>query len=152
MKRRAFTLSELWVTLSVIGIVSVLVAPMVTNFMPDKNKARLLKYNVMLNDTINEILNNDALYHPRVTSIIEEGVVREVFMNDSGDVCAGLSCIQGDFVNLIQNRLIDRLGDGSQWTITKNEGETYTVTIIMDENKASKEFTAADTKNINTFI
>lgn len=147
MKRRAFTLSELLITMTVVAIISVLVAPAITNLMPDKNKARLLKYNVMLNNTINEILNDESLYHPHIGTSGAE----TVFMNDSGQVCVGLSCVEGDFANLVKTKLIDKLGDGSRWTVIDNEDGTYTFSIDMDENKKSKEYSSSDTKNINTF-
>ena len=52
MKKFGFTLAELLITLTIVGISVALVAPAVSNIMPDANKAKVLKYNVQLNNAL----------------------------------------------------------------------------------------------------
>ncbi len=62
MKKFGFTLSEIIITLGIIGIVAAITAPMIDGIMPDKNKAMVLKYYKIINDITTELLNNPAIY------------------------------------------------------------------------------------------
>jgi len=44
MKKLGFTLSEIIVTLCIIGVVAAITAPLIENLVPDKNKMMVLKY------------------------------------------------------------------------------------------------------------
>ena len=64
MKKLGFTLSELLITLGIIGVAAALVAPAVTNLMPDKNKMMFIKnYNELVTIT-EKMLNDKELYYP----------------------------------------------------------------------------------------
>ena len=41
MKRRGFTLTEVLVTIGILGIVTAVMAPVISNLIPDKNKAQV---------------------------------------------------------------------------------------------------------------
>lgn len=62
MKKTAFTLSELLVTLVIIGVVGAIIVPVFGNFMPDKEKMIVLKTAKILTDINYELLNNNAYY------------------------------------------------------------------------------------------
>ena len=62
MKKSAFTLSELLVTLGIIGVVGVMLVPIYGNIMPDKEKMIVLKTAKILADINYELLNNNAYY------------------------------------------------------------------------------------------
>jgi len=50
MKKNAFTLAEIVVTLGIIGIVTAMTAPSLMNLMPDKSKVEVLKVYKLIND------------------------------------------------------------------------------------------------------
>lgn len=62
MKKFGFTLSEIIITLGIIGVVAAITAPSIENLIPDKNKVKALKAHKMLSDVNTELLNNQALY------------------------------------------------------------------------------------------
>lgn len=62
MKKFGFTMAELLVTLTIVGVVAAITAPMVDNLLPDKNKSKVLKVYKTLSDINYEILNDPSLY------------------------------------------------------------------------------------------
>lgn len=141
MKKSGFTLAELVITLSIVGIAAALVAPALSNLVPDKNKVRVLKYHAMIGNTIDELYN---------TQFDGDKGYRAPFTQQNGDFsCEGLACIVG-FDAMFRERVIDNISDGSSWTMAGDAVNGYTITIDIDSNKPAKTFTAADTKNINT--
>lgn len=107
MKIKGFTIAEILVTLSIISVVSLLVAPVVTDLMPDKNKIKVLQYHENLTNVINDILNDDNLYHPQTAARVENNRTVYFFVNTSGEECTGLSCVEG---RGFERELLDRLG------------------------------------------
>ena len=61
MKKSGFTLSELLVTLCVIGVVAAITAPILSGLMPDKNKVEVLKTYKIISDTNRELLEDPSL-------------------------------------------------------------------------------------------
>ena len=77
VKKSAFTLSEILVTLAIIGIVGAILAPVFGKIMPDKDKMIVLKTAKILTDINYELLNNNVYYWtPR------------------GSACVGFNCTQ----------------------------------------------------------
>ena len=158
MKKTGFTLSELLITLTVIGVVSALVLPAVSGILPDKNKAKIIKYHAELNNVINSIMTDDSVYRP-FTGYDNNGTT--FLTTDGENPCVGLGCVSymssGDktpFEVLLTDRFINKMQvDGSTWTFVDKEDGTYYLKVITD-NKNSVEFSAlvnAKNKNINTF-
>ena len=79
MKKLGFTLSELLVTLGVIGVVAALTAPAITDLMPDGNKLAMVK---IINNV--ETITADMLENP--------GVYQARFDADGNPLCIGLEC------------------------------------------------------------
>lgn len=63
MKKHAFTLMELLTALAVIGIVAALIAPALTNIMPDKRKMQVIKAHKVLAEVTSDLLNDPKYYH-----------------------------------------------------------------------------------------
>lgn len=63
MKKFAFTLMELLTAMAIIGITAALVAPALTNIMPDKTKMQVIKAYKVLADTTQDLLNDPAYYY-----------------------------------------------------------------------------------------
>ena len=61
--KRGFTLTEVLVTLGVIGVIAAIMAPMVSNLIPDKNKGMVIKYYKIITDTNTDLLGNISLYY-----------------------------------------------------------------------------------------
>lgn len=83
MKKMGFTLSEIIVALSIVAVVAVISAPLITSLIPDKNKVTVLKVNKILTDVTQELLQDPGYYN-------ESGVLPEPF---NGWDCEGLGCI-----------------------------------------------------------
>lgn len=152
MKKTGFTLSELLITLTVIGVVSALVLPAVSGILPDKNKAKVIKYNAMINNAINEIFSDESVYHPYTIAVGEANNYATFLTNNGEDECSGLGCISGEFEAEIERRFINKVKDGSTWTVSPAESDgTFILSVVTDE-KTSKAFSSnGDNKNINTF-
>lgn len=84
MKKFGFTLAELLITLGIIGVVSALTAPIMTNIMPDKNKAMFLKNYKELKTITNQLLEDRTIYYSTRTLDLETG--RKI------SSCQGLQC------------------------------------------------------------
>lgn len=79
MIKKGFTLSELLITLGIIGVIAALTVPAVLGTLPDKNKTMYMKvYNTIANLT-NDIMDNPALYWT-------------TYFDDGTENCHGLSC------------------------------------------------------------
>ena len=63
MKKLAFTLMELLMSLAVIGITAALVAPALSNIMPDKTKMQVIKAHKVLADVTHDLLNDPMYYY-----------------------------------------------------------------------------------------
>ena len=85
MKKIAFTMMELLLAIAVIGITAAIVAPALTNAMPDKTKMQVIKAHKVLADVTHDLLNDPSLY--RDAHCESWPGIQEV--ND-GDICVGL--------------------------------------------------------------
>lgn len=150
MKKTGFTLAELLVTLGVVGVVAALVAPAVSNMIPDRDKMLLLKKYNEVAEINTVLLDNSQLY----------------FTKNTGDrnniACLGLGCTQqpvlapyntpdyaGDkkYPNLLASMLGVKKEDvtfnskGAQFT-TK-DGTSYTVNFLTSQNASLAKHGAA---------
>ena len=62
MKKFGFTLSEIIITLGVVGVVAAITAPLIEGLMPDSNKAKVLKVYKTVHSINKELLNDRSLY------------------------------------------------------------------------------------------
>ncbi len=84
MKKSGFTLAELMITLGIIGIGAALVAPAISNLMPNKNKIYALKAYNSISEITNHILDDQTIYYHKL--VVTDGEARGT--ND----CIGLGC------------------------------------------------------------
>ena len=125
MKKQGFTIAELLITLSIIGVVAAISAPAIKNLLPDANKATVLKHYNAIESTLNQILTSQD--YVSYTAID--------FANNQSKKIQGLELI--DVKAKIQNQnstyittLAERLG------LELVQGTTY-----RDSNNASWIFT-----------
>ena len=148
MKKFGYTLAELMVAMTVIGVIAAVAAPVLLNIIPDKNKVKVLKYYAMLDDTINQIFEDESVYHPRtIAPNYNDGYITSI---NGTDPCSGLTCLEEPFEDLLQTRLIDGVRDGSTWNITDNENGTFIINVVVD-GRERKQYSVGDTRNINSF-
>ena len=62
MFKKGFTLSEVIVTLGVLGVLAAILIPMVMKITPDNNRVMFRKANSVLQQAVNEIINNGTNY------------------------------------------------------------------------------------------
>lgn len=130
MKKQGFTLVEVIIALTIIGLLAAFIAPAVLDLVPDKNKAKVLKYNTLMNNTIIDLLNNDYEYN-----ISAVGVTPLKQIQDFDDkLLAGIGMV-GDYTN-----------DGSSVTITNGSDNSRIVTI--DTNPSNSSSTIYNNANI----
>lgn len=67
MKKFGFTLAEILITLGIIGVASALVAPTITNIIPDKNKVAIVKIYGELTKLNDQLLTNNGIYFTKYT-------------------------------------------------------------------------------------
>ena len=154
MKKIAFTLTELMVALGVVGILCAVMLPIIFNLMPDQNIIMAKRVYYSIQETVADLINDDACYPDRTMSDYD---ARVGF--DDGNAypnCAGWSSddktsANEKFQTLFHNRLdsneLDSDGgfttkdkvywkvvfDNSTFDGTKNDA-TYYATIIVDVN------------------
>ena len=62
MKKQAYTLAEVLITLSIIGILAAVLVPLANKFKPDKNKAMFLKTYDTIVKAVRELAGNTTIY------------------------------------------------------------------------------------------
>lgn len=150
MKKFGFTLSEILIALGIVGVVSALVGPTITNIMPDKNKAMFLKNYKELSVINQKLLEDNTIYY--ATFSLDEGGFKKV-----AD-CLGLECehvpLRSPYTNYSGNTkypylLANHLGietpnstsftteDQTAWSITRNADSNgklidYTIYLTVD--------------------
>lgn len=62
MKKTGFTLSELIISLSIIGIASALMMPAISKLVPDKNKTKVISIQSKLVSAVDNLLDDDMVY------------------------------------------------------------------------------------------
>lgn len=62
MKKFGFTLAEVLISMSIIGVVASITAPTLINIMPNKDKVQTIKYQKLISEINADLLNNRTLY------------------------------------------------------------------------------------------
>lgn len=145
MKKFGFTLTELLITLGIVGVVSALVGPALVNIMPDKNKAMFLKNYKELSVINQKLLDDNTIYYSNFT--LSSDGFRKIAS------CYGLECestpLRSPYTNYSGNTkypylLANHLGidspnstsfttsDQTVWNVTRNSSGNYTIVLKVD--------------------
>lgn len=120
MKKRAFTLAEVLVTLCIVGVISAIIAPTLSGIMPDREKAKVIKaYNTLTNVT-QEILNNPSYYE-----FNENGFYRNISSKSFPELVYEHMNTDGAYTGSTFNLNYTTV-DGTYWMVT---GNTFTIDI-----------------------
>lgn len=136
MKKSGFTLAELIITLTIIGVASALIVPALSDLIPDKNKAKVLRYYAMIGSAVDGMLSDENLYHPYT--------VYNDALGKYTKSCDGLACIGSAFTTEFKKHIgIDSNGttsDGSKWAILGDMSYTYEIRIDIDASKPNNVY------------
>lgn len=155
MKKFGFTLAELIVTLSVIAVAAALIAPMIGNIMPDKNKIKVLNCYNAVGTALDSLFSDENEYHPAT----------DIVYDDNHDPigtklrCEGMSCFGNDSTE-IKEKLWNKIGinttDNTKnnilWEWTK-ESDNYIIEVDMEPDKTGYYYgeSGFDSKKIDTY-
>ena len=95
MKKFGFTLSELLITVGIVGVVAALTAPAVSNIMPDRNKMMFMKNYKELTTITEKLLQDPELYYTTYAIADQDySCGTETYCKEGEKYanCRGLSC------------------------------------------------------------
>lgn len=90
MKKFGFTLAEILITLSIIGIVSALTAPALQNIIPDKNKLAVINLVNAISELNQNLLGNQDIYYVERTAIDSD--TSQEGLEEERPSCYGFGC------------------------------------------------------------
>lgn len=147
MKQSGFTLAELVITLSIIGMAAVLFAPKLVNIVPDKYKVKVLQYVALMENTTTAIMSDDTLFKQEYKYNAEQ--------DETSPTCYGLECVN-NFETVFKEKLgikNDLTGpENTKWTISLSSNGDYEITIDMDGSKTGCVYSSScKPKDVDTF-
>lgn len=174
MKKYGFTLSELLIAMSIIAVASALMAPAISNIMPDKNKARVLKYYNAVQETTSNLLDSETLYYA-IPGFDSDGMPTLTCNNQlieyvnltctSKPIESSYNSTDYEGINKYPNLLRDKLlgnktttttPDGAVWTISPvnnaDVAQGYTISIDMEPNNSVNHAYDSTHKKPDTYI
>ena len=156
MKKEAFTIAELLITLGILGIIAAIAAPMLSNLRPDSNKISFLKaYDTIASNT-QKIISDASIY----AHVYKEGnkyynvskypmINTDAPNNQTFDSCSGYTkygclmanVLDGDNVKTTLPYYVSfSTNNGFKWDISCNTGTKvffHTVSVDFDNGKGS---------------
>lgn len=165
LNMKAFTLAEVLIVLSVIGVLTILSLGVFTNALPDKNKSIFKKTYSVLEKTVAELVNDEEYYpyDPGFPGFINNVPVRISLSN--ADIVIGEDTTNPKFEYLLYSKLntMDQIAfdddgcyfttsDGVFWRIhpgefAKSPAEARKKLITVDVNGTEKGPNSAEQNN-----
>ena len=97
MKKNGFTLAEVLVTLSIVGIASALLTPIIGNSIPDKNKTTILNLYQTIAANTESMLSNSSIYYGNEEKY--DAATKKLIRDCSG----GIDCQQQPLIDPYDN-------------------------------------------------
>jgi len=137
MKYKGFTLAEVMIVLTVIGILAGILIPVANNSRPDENVMKFKKANATLANVIHELVTSDKYYCKGdlglkancKTTITNRDGVRDYFCQTVADLLSTkkVNCIKAETCSVIPSRLLSNedihdvtTGSNIKRTVTKS--------------------------------
>ena len=121
MKKLGFTLSELIVTMGIVGVLAAITAPILSEIIPNQDKIKVLKAYKTLTDINKELIEDNSLY-----------------MTD--ETCEGFDCIQQPLNPAYSDSKYS--GDTKYFNLFLDKLNSYS--IVQQVSKGSCTFTTED--------
>ncbi len=149
MKNKAFTLAEVMITLTVIGIITAVIIPVAINSKPDENIMKFKKAHNTLYKTISELINSDKYYLDGKLNKKPDGtIIRGSFHLDNGEYCGGIPLGTDDDVKYFCKTFSDILATKKVNCSTAKTAENSLYTFVAVNDFPTKQWhkTQADAK------
>lgn len=163
MKKFGFTLAEILLSMTIIGIVAALTAPTLINMMPNKEKVMTLKYAKLISEINADLLNNRSLYvegafkntgeplDPEFWSLLSSSEKQKLKMNKYGYLLKK-NLEVADEGPLTAETFAFKTADGYQWNITCRNQVPKVITIDMNGSlEGPNKYGSANVKNPDKF-
>lgn len=155
MKRRGFTLTEVLVTIGILGIVTAVMAPVISNLIPDKNKAQVLKLSKVITDINTDLLNNPSIYYSDNTTCTALDCTQQPYIAPYNTDANYKGATKYPFLLASKLHIVDTpttssgttkftTVDGVDWEITAYGGTGYSVMLDMNRTDAPNCFYLKD--------
>ena len=148
MKKFGFTMAEVLISMTIIGLVAALTAPTLINLMPNKDKVQTIKYQKMISEINADLLNNRTLYSngewdnksldhiPEYGILLEQSKKNKLYKNKY--VYLLIEKLEGVDINDVSfssnsNKIEFNTADGYQWIVETDSSKVpKTITIDTD--------------------
>ena len=146
MKKIGFTLAEVLVALTIIGVLAAITAPMLDGIIPDKNKVKVLKAYKTIAHINEELLSDPSLYMPDNAASPCEGLActdspsdHRYLADDRAKDATKYGFLVSEKMNLssqipdnLEGDLTFTTSDGIEWTIRYEGANDHHITIDLD--------------------
>ncbi len=131
MRRKAFTLAEVMITLTIIGVISAIVVPVAVNSRPDENVMKFKKAHNTLYKVINTLVTSDKYYRDGDLGVRYDGTL--LTKTDDSDILY--------FCNTFADRLSIKKSD-----CVLGKGNGTSVIILADDVRGALSSTPSRNK------
>ena len=148
MRKNGFTLAEVLLSMTIIGIIASITAPSLMNLFPNKDKVQTLKYKKLITEINAELLNNPSIYEKGEfdKDLPKDHEYSEIMKNEDYDkyqkmqrnkyaffLMENLEIDENFKVEISNTKAIFKTIDGYEWTVETSPSGVPT-TIMIDKN------------------
>jgi len=135
--KKGFTLSEVMVTLGVLGVIAAILIPAVTKVTPDANKIMLRKAYFTTEKVVNSLISDDSIYPIGTLTADSDGVMVSKGFNNTDTTNMGVPVGNDKFCYLFTQRInttsanctAATVGGVPAYTFTTSDGIVWTYTV-----------------------
>ena len=167
MKKFGFTLAEVLISMTIIGVVASITAPTLINMMPNVDKVQTIKYQKLISEINADLLNNRTLYLngewdntlilvPEYTNPVFITPTNKTKLNINKYAYLLMEKLEGvtpdSATNYEASKVVFKTLDGYQWTVKTSFGKPREIIIDTDgEGSENDPFGSASNKYPNRF-
>lgn len=167
MKKFAFTLAEVLISMTIIGVVASITAPTLINMMPNEDKVQTIKYQKLISEINADLLNNRTLYSngewdnkkilvPEYTNTVFINQTNRTKLNMNKYAYLLMEKLEGvtpdSATTYTESKVVFKTLDGYQWTVKTNNEKPSEIIIDTDgEGSENDPFGKQSNKYPNRF-